>query len=63
VIATDHGFILIHDQKAGNVAQKPAGNWLIQKLRWLLGKGAGGGGSVSRRAGAARLAVAHYRQA
>ena len=46
VIATDHGFILVHDQEAGNVAQKPAGNWLIQKSRCLLGKGAGGGGSV-----------------
>jgi hypothetical protein len=46
VIATDHGFILVHDQEAGNLAQKPAGNWLIQKSRCLLGKGAGGGGSV-----------------
>ena len=46
MIATDHGFILVHEQEAGNVAQKPAGNWLIQKSRCLLGKGAGGGGSV-----------------
>lgn len=46
VIATDHGFILVHDQQAGNVAQRPQGNWLIQKSRCLMGNGSGGGGSV-----------------
>ena len=39
VIATDHGFILVHEQAAGNVAQKPAGQWLIEKARCLLGQG------------------------
>ena len=29
VVATDHGFILLHEQGAGNVAPKPAGNWLV----------------------------------
>jgi hypothetical protein len=41
VIATDHGFVLFHDQEAGNVATKPAGQWLIEKSRCLLGEGTG----------------------
>jgi len=39
VVATDHGFILVHDQEAGNLAPKPPGNWTIQKSRCLLGEG------------------------
>lgn len=39
VVATDHGFVLFHDQEAGNLAPKPPGNWLIQKPRCLLGEG------------------------
>jgi PglZ domain len=39
VIATDHGFILVHEQVAGNLAPRPAGNWLIAKSRCMLGKG------------------------
>jgi hypothetical protein len=39
VIATDHGFILFHEQEAGNVAPKPPGNWLVEKSRCLLGQG------------------------
>ena len=39
VIATDHGFVLIHEQEAGNLAPKPPGNWLIEKPRCLLGSG------------------------
>ena len=39
VIATDHGFVLFHDQEAGNVAPKPPGKWLTQKSRCLLGEG------------------------
>jgi len=39
VIATDHGFILVHEQEAGNVAPKPPGEWITQKTRCLLGKG------------------------
>jgi hypothetical protein len=39
VIATDHGFILLHEQEAGNVVPKPPGNWLVEKARCLLGQG------------------------
>lgn len=39
VVATDHGFILFHDQEAGNLVPKPPGNWVIQKPRCLLGQG------------------------
>jgi hypothetical protein len=39
VIATDHGFILFHDQAAGDVCPKPPGNWVVQKSRCLLGEG------------------------
>ena len=39
VIATDHGFILLHEQEAGNVAPKPQGKWLVEKSRCLLGQG------------------------
>jgi hypothetical protein len=39
VIATDHGFVLLHDQEAGNLAPKPPGNWTVQKSRCLLGEG------------------------
>jgi hypothetical protein len=38
VIATDHGFILVHDQEAGHVVPKPAGEWLVEKCRCLLGQ-------------------------
>ncbi len=41
VIATDHGFLLFHDQEAGNVAPKPEGHWEVQKPRCLLGDGKG----------------------
>lgn len=41
VVATDHGFILFHDQEAGNLVPKPPGNWAIQKPRCLLGQGEG----------------------
>jgi len=39
VIGTDHGFILIHDQQAGDQVAKPPGDWLINKERCLLGRG------------------------
>ena len=39
VVATDHGFVLFHEQEAGNLAPKPPGNWAIQKQRCLLGEG------------------------
>jgi len=41
VVATDHGFVLIHEQEAGNLAPKPPGNWVVQKSRCLLGSGEG----------------------
>jgi hypothetical protein len=39
VIATDHGFVLFHEQEAGNLALKPKGDWLVEKTRCLLGEG------------------------
>jgi len=39
VIVTDHGFILIHEQEAGNVSPRPSGTWLIEKDRCMLGQG------------------------
>jgi hypothetical protein len=39
VIATDHGFILFHEQAAGDVVGKPAGDWLVVKDRFLMGHG------------------------
>jgi len=39
VIATDHGFMLMHEQGAGDVAPKPPGTWLVQKARCLIGSG------------------------
>lgn len=39
VIATDHGFILFHEQEAGNCAPRPAGTWLTEKSRCMLGTG------------------------
>ncbi len=39
VIATDHGFILVHEQPAGNVAPRPSGNWIVEKARCNLGTG------------------------
>lgn len=46
VIATDHGFILFPEQEAGNVAPKPAGKWLVEKSRCLLGQGEGDGANL-----------------
>ncbi|OQX18969.1 MAG: hypothetical protein BWK76_05975 [Desulfobulbaceae bacterium A2] len=46
VIATDHGFILFPEQEAGNVAPKPAGKWLVEKSRCLLGHGEGDGANL-----------------
>ena len=39
VIATDHGFILLHEQAAGDVSAKPPGQWLVEKSRCVLGQG------------------------
>lgn len=39
VVATDHGFILFHDQAAGDLCPKPPGKWIVQKSRCLLGEG------------------------
>jgi hypothetical protein len=39
VIVTDHGFVLLQEQGAGNVAPRPSGNWLVEKSRCFLGQG------------------------
>lgn len=41
VVVTDHGFILLHEQAAGDVAAKPLGEWTVTKERFLLGTGSG----------------------
>ena len=46
VIATDHGFILVQEQEAGNVVPKPPGQWLIAKSRCLLGQGTADGSNL-----------------
>lgn len=46
VIATDHGFVLLHGQAAGNTVPKPSGNWLKVKDRSLLGSGSASPGTV-----------------
>lgn len=39
VIATDHGFVLLPGQDAGDTVPKPSGDWLQVKDRCLLGSG------------------------
>ncbi|MCS5488895.1 PglZ domain-containing protein [Algoriphagus limi] len=39
VLGSDHGFVLLHEYKAGNKAEKPVGEWYLQKPRCLAGKG------------------------
>jgi PglZ domain len=39
VIATDHGFVLLPGQEAGDSVPKPSGDWLQVKDRCLLGSG------------------------
>jgi hypothetical protein len=46
VIATDHGFVLLHGQAAGDTLTKPAGDWLNIKDRSLLGSGSASPGTV-----------------
>jgi hypothetical protein len=41
VIATDHGFVLLPGQEAGDSVPKPSGDWLQVKDRCLLGSGSG----------------------
>jgi hypothetical protein len=41
VIATDHGFVLLPGQEAGDTVPKPSGDWLQVKDRCLLGSGSG----------------------
>jgi len=44
VIATDHGFVLLDEQQAGDTVSKPPGEWIAIKDRCLLGKGSSGDG-------------------
>ena len=46
VIATDHGFMLLHSQAAGDTVPKPPGDWLKVKDRSLLGSGSASPGTV-----------------
>lgn len=47
VIATDHGYVLLDDQAIGDVAPKPAGEWLLMKDRCLLGNGSANDGTIA----------------
>jgi hypothetical protein len=47
VLASDHGFILLEEQEAGDVVPKPAGDWVQVKGRYLLGSGSGTPGTVA----------------
>jgi hypothetical protein len=40
ILAADHGFVLLNEYKAGNICEKPIGEWSLQKSRCLAGKGA-----------------------
>lgn len=51
VVATDHGFILFHEQGAGDVAPKPSGNWLVETYRCVLGYGTGDAASLVMESG------------
>lgn len=39
VFATDHGFLLLGEELPGDKVEKPAGAWLLEKQRALLGSG------------------------
>lgn len=41
VLASDHGFVLLNEYKAGNKGEKPLGEWCLQKSRCVAGKGSG----------------------
>ncbi len=51
VLASDHGFILLDEQEAGDTVPKPAGDWVHVKDRYLLGSGSAGIGTVALDAG------------
>lgn len=46
VIGTDHGFVLLPAQEAGDAVPKPSGDWLQVKDRCLLGSGSANPGSI-----------------
>ncbi len=47
IIATDHGFILQHEQEPGSVVPKPDGDWEVEKPRCLLGRGSANTGTIA----------------
>ena len=47
VIATDHGYALLEERESGDVAEKPAGDWVEIKDRCLLGRGSSNAGTVA----------------
>lgn len=40
ILAADHGFVLLNEYKVGNKADKPIGEWALQKTRCVAGRGA-----------------------
>ena len=46
IIATDHGFYLNTSAEAGDVCEKPTGNWVMVHDRMLLGDGSAHAGNV-----------------
>ena len=53
IIATDHGFVLLHSQAAGDTLPKPSGDWIKVKDRSFarIRFGFAGNGAFSERAG------------
>lgn len=39
VMVADHGFVLTEGYKSGDAVSKPAGDWVVQKSRFVAGKG------------------------
>lgn len=47
IIGTDHGFVILHEYEAGDVATKPTGGeWSLSKDRCLIGKGSANGSVI-----------------
>lgn len=51
VLSSDHGFVLLGENDAGNVMERPEGQWLLDSRRVLLGKSAKSGNALRLDAG------------